>query len=217
MYRRLVSSWTDPPEVAPGVLEPPTALTSDGTWATPLDFREWMMYLDTVSYLPGDILTKLDRASMAVSLEARVPLMDHRVVEFAWRLPLSLKLRQGQGKWILRQVLARYVPTELTDRPKMGFGVPIDSWLRGPMRDWAENLLEERRLGESGYLDPRPIRRRWSEHLSGRRNWQYPLWNILMFQAWRERWQFQPTEAEPASRLLAGACTSPEDMTAAAP
>jgi asparagine synthase (glutamine-hydrolysing) len=145
-----------------------------------------MMLADAKAYLPDDILVKVDRAAMAVSLETRVPMLDHRVVELAWRLPAHLKIRGTRGKHILRSVLARYVPSTLTERVKMGFSVPLDDWLRGPLRDWANTLLEPGRLRREGFLDPEPIGARWHEHLSGTRNRQQSLWTILMFQAWLE-------------------------------
>lgn len=190
LYRGMVSQWQSPSDIVVGGHEPDTVLTRPDDRLAGLNDVERMMALDMLTYLPDDILAKVDRASMACSLESRVPFLDHRVVEFAWRLPLEYKLRrESQGyttKWALRQVLYRYVPVELIERPKMGFGVPIDSWLRGPLRDWAEELLSEARLRREGYLNPAPIRQKWAEHLGGQRNWQHPLWCVLMFQAWLE-------------------------------
>ncbi len=184
MYLSLVSQWPDPEQVVKAAHEARTVLGDPTDRAAVHDFTRSMMYLDTVTYLPDDILVKVDRAAMGVSLETRVPLLDHRVVEFAWRVPLSMKIRNGQGKWLLRQVLHRYVPQELVERPKMGFGVPIDIWLRGPLRDWAEELLDETRLRNEGFFEAAPIRKLWDEHLSGVHNWQYHLWTVLMFQSW---------------------------------
>lgn len=188
LYRRLVSQYHDPVSLVVGTGEKNIWADAQVLTLRRQDFSERMMFHDLVGYLTDDILTKVDRAAMAVSLETRVPMLDHHVVEFAWQLPLSMKIRnEGEGKWLLRRVLDRYVPRELIDRPKMGFSIPLDSWLRGPLRDWAESLLDARRLEQEGYFHPGPIRQRWAEHLSGTRNWQYALWNVLMFQAWNER------------------------------
>jgi asparagine synthase (glutamine-hydrolysing) len=185
-YRGFMSHWANPGDIVLQGDEPPNYFNSGESAAGISGYFESMMLSDTLNYLPDDILVKVDRAAMGVSLETRVPLLDHRVVEFAWRLPLHMKVRNGQGKWVLRQVLDKYVPRELIERPKMGFGVPIDSWLRGPLRDWAESLLDESRLRSEGFFNPGPIRKKWAEHLSGQRNWQYHLWDVLMFQAWLE-------------------------------
>jgi asparagine synthase (glutamine-hydrolysing) len=187
LYLDLVSHWNDPGSVVIGGSEPPTQLTGNAPTLKGLDDIQRMMALDMLTYLPDDILTKVDRAAMGVSLETRVPFLDHRVVEFAWRLPQSLKLRDGKSKWALQQVLFRHVPKELLERPKMGFGIPIDSWLRGPLRAWAEELLSESRLKREGFFHPGPIRQKWKEHLDGHRNWQYLLWDVLMFQLWLDK------------------------------
>ena len=187
IYRRLLTHW-EPDQVMRGA-EEPKGIIWDTTVAKDIpNLLDRMQFLDLVTYLPDDILTKVDRASMAVALEARVPLIDHRVVEFAWRLPRSVKFRGGQSKWLLRQVLYRYVPPHLIERPKMGLGIPLGEWLRGPLRDWAEGLLSEHRLREGGLFDTAQVRRYWAERLGGHRNWQYLLWDVLMFEAWRERW-----------------------------
>lgn len=186
VFHYLVSHWHTSVDVVKGSKELATALSQPDMRLNCLGYEDRMMYLDAVTYLPDDILVKVDRAAMAVSLETRVPFLDHRIVEFAWRLPLSMKIRRGQGKWILRQVLNKYVPEELIERPKMGFGVPIDTWLRGPLRDWAESLLDESRMRREGFFNPAPIRQKWTEHQSGARNWQYHIWDVLMFQAWLE-------------------------------
>ncbi|MBS0534401.1 MAG: asparagine synthase (glutamine-hydrolyzing) [Proteobacteria bacterium] len=192
IYRRLVTHW-EPPSIMPAADEYDTVLSDRSLSSEMPEFLDQMQFLDLVTYLPDDILTKVDRASMAVALEARVPLIDHRVVELAWRLPHHVKVRNGVSKWLLRQVLYRHVPKELIERPKMGFGIPIGEWLRGPLRDWAEALLDERRLIEAGFLDAARVRQVWQEHLSGQRNWQYLIWNVLMLEAWWQQWMTAPT------------------------
>ncbi|WP_210546244.1 asparagine synthase (glutamine-hydrolyzing) [Rhodoferax sp. PAMC 29310] len=187
LYLRLVSHWDDPASVVIGGKEPPTLLTGNAPQLAGLNEIQRMMALDTLTYLPDDILVKVDRAAMGNSLEGRVPFLDHRVVEFAWSLPQSMKLRDGVGKWVLREVLYRHVPKALIERPKMGFAVPIGDWLRGPLKEWAAALLDESRLQKEGFFHPKPVRQKWEEHLSGVRNWQGHLWDVLMFQAWLEQ------------------------------
>ena len=197
-YKSLCSQWKNPLSVVLGAAGEEPSLVEDQLLFGLPGLREQMMLLDMLTYLPGDILTKVDRASMAVSLEARVPFLDHRLVEFAWRIPTEFKVRDGQGKWLLRQVLDRYVPRAIMERPKQGFGVPIEEWLRGPLRDWAECLLAEHRLQEEGFFDPVPIRQTWLAFLGGRGHTQHLLWCILMFQAWWEE------QSKPRPAIIAG-------------
>jgi asparagine synthase (glutamine-hydrolysing) len=186
LYECLVSIWQQPEAVVLGAERSRATSLSTLSMGGSLDFVHAMMCADMLTYLPDDILVKVDRASMAVSLEARVPFLDHRIIEFAWRLPLQMKIRGGEGKWLLKQVLYQHVPEKFFARPKMGFGVPIGEWLRGPLRDWAESLLASERLAREGFFNVNLVRQCWQEHLSGKRNWQYALWTILMFQAWLE-------------------------------
>ncbi len=186
LYQGMVSHWGRPEEVVLSSREPATFLSEPPPGLSSLSEIERMMLLDLLTYLPGDVLTKVDRAAMGVSLETRVPMLDHALIEFAWRLPLDMKLNGNVTKWPLRQVLYRHVPRELIERPKKGFAVPIAAWLRGPLRAWAEALLSEQRLREGGHFDVAPVRRCWQEHLSGRRSWAGQLWDVLMFQAWLE-------------------------------
>ncbi len=184
MYRRLVSHWQDPASVVLAATEPRTVIDELGQAPHGLAPIELMCLLDQLTYLPDDILVKVDRAAMGASLETRVPLLDHRLVEFAWGLPLHQKVRGGHTKWLLREVLYRDVPRALIERPKQGFAIPLDRWLRGPLRSWAEGLLNPSRLVREGWFDAKAVRSKWDQHLRGERNWQFHLWDVLMFQAW---------------------------------
>jgi asparagine synthase (glutamine-hydrolysing) len=208
IYLRAVTMWPDPSSVVLGSQEHEVVQRAVTRFSAMPTSLEMGMLTDLTKYLPDDILAKVDRASMAVSLEARVPLLDHRVVEFAWRLPLKFKLRRGKTKWALRQVLYRHVPAELVERPKMGFVMPVDLWLRGPLRDWAEDLLSGENLGRHGFFSIEPIREKWQEHVSGSRNWQYLLWPVLMFQAW-----IAQTRSISSSQLEAGAMVSRQHVS----
>lgn len=183
LYRDIQANWKHNPVLGVSGANSMNGL-DDRDWTDLPDIFSRMMCLDAATYLPDDILTKVDRASMAVGLETRLPLLDHRVVEFAWRIPLEMKILNGKSKWLLRQVLYRHVPQKLLERPKMGFSIPLDEWLRGPLRDWAEELLDEKQLDDDGFFDVAMVRASWAEHLSGVYNRQYALWNVLMFQAW---------------------------------
>ncbi len=189
LYGHLISHIYSPDHLVIGSTKQRELIESRPIPPSLTNFTEKMMYLDMTNYLPDDILTKVDRASMAVSLESRVPLLDHRLAEFCWSLPLSLKIRDGQSKWLLRQVLYRNVPQELIERPKMGFGVPVTDWIKGPLRDWAESLLSESALKDANLLEVKAVRKIWSEHLSGQGAMGYLIWDILMLQDWSSRWQ----------------------------
>ncbi len=188
LYRRLISFWDQPENLVPGAQEQQNCLWDENIKDHIPPFIERMQVLDGLTYMPDDILTKVDRASMAVSLEARVPLLDHRIAEFAFHLPRHQRVRDGQGKWLLRNVLARYVPRALFQRPKMGFGIPIGEWLKGSLREWADDLLSTEKLEADGMLNAQPIQQVWQQHLSGQINAETQLWTVLMFQSWREKW-----------------------------
>jgi asparagine synthase (glutamine-hydrolysing) len=184
MYRGLLSCWDDPSGVALECLEPPTILDASNGSLKLTNVLDRLMYFDTVMYLPEDILVKVDRASMSVSLESRMPYLDHELLQFCWRLPRSMKVKGGAGKYLLRRVLDRYVPNHLMERPKKGFSVPLATWLRGPLKGWADDLLTEDSLKHFGILDATAVRKKWSEHLQGAANWQAQIWNILILQSW---------------------------------
>jgi asparagine synthase (glutamine-hydrolysing) len=184
LYSLLNRHWPAGSRVVIGGETAGTEFHPDSYWIGSGSFLENMMAYDSLTYLPEDILCKLDRASMSLGLEVRVPLLDHRIVELAWSMPLEQKLSGGVGKRPLRQILSRFLPAELFDRPKTGFGIPVGQWLRGPLRDWAEELLSAERLEREGWLQPGPIREKWEQHQTGKWDWQYLLWNVLMFQAW---------------------------------
>lgn len=183
-YQRRMSTWADPEGLALGANEPATLLTDPACWLPTDDLVQQMMLMDIITYLPDDLLVKLDRAAMGVGLEPRTPFLDPRVMEFVWRLPIGMKVRSGVRKWILRQLLYRYVPPVLIERPKQGFEIPLSTWLRHGLREWAESLLDESRLAREGFFDARQIRQRWELHLAGDNQWKHSLWSILMFEAW---------------------------------
>jgi len=185
MYKELLSYWNDPESVVLRGSEPDYIFNHDINFMKKQEFVNQALYWDSLFYLPDDNLCKVDRASMAVGLETRLPLLDHRIVEFVWRLPLNMKIRNKESKWLLRQVLYKYIDRKLLDRPKMGFSIPIAEWLRGPLRDWGEDLLAEKKLRNEGFFNPTIVRQKWDEHIKGKRNWHLALWAILTFQAWR--------------------------------
>jgi asparagine synthase (glutamine-hydrolysing) len=188
LFREIRSLWSEPELVVPGAVESVDPIWAGAATNAVPDFLDRMAVIDLLTYLPDDILTKVDRATMAVSLEGRCPILDHRVVEFALGLPREHKIAGATTKIVLKNVLARHVPRALFERPKQGFESPIADWLRGSLRDWAEDLLDPIAMHADGLLDPAPIQQKWLEHQSGRRNWQSALWSVLMFQEWKRRW-----------------------------
>ena len=185
-YLGMLSHWTDPDDIVLDGFEYKGVLWDEELESKVPDFLDRMQFKDILTYLPDDILTKVDRATMAVGLEARVPIIDHRIVEFSWRIPRKMKIRNGESKWLLKQVLNRYVPKELVDRPKMGFGVPLDAWLKGPLREWADDILTESNITKYGLVNPAPITKIWNEHKLGQGKWHYLLWDVIMLHAWAE-------------------------------
>jgi asparagine synthase (glutamine-hydrolysing) len=204
MYLKLVSNWAEPESVVVNCVEPSSVVMEREQWPDIPDFTERMMFLDLVTYLPDDILVKVDRASMGVGLESRVPFLDHRVVEFSWKVPIWMKIKNGKGKWIIRQILKKYLPQEVVERPKKGFDFPINNWLRGSLRDWAESLLDSSRIQQEGYLNSVTIEKEWRRYLSCESNSFQRLWSICMFQAWLECEKKQPytTQANTYSNIL---------------
>jgi asparagine synthase (glutamine-hydrolysing) len=195
-YKHLMSPNRNPLDWLKRKQEPATAIDNRFPWEKLPDFLHRMMYQDFVTYLPDDILVKVDRAAMSISLETRIPLLDHRIIEYAWSLPSAFKQRRGRGKWLLREVLGQYVPRSLFERPKKGFNVPIAQWLRGPLHEWAEELLSGTRLRREGFFDDKAIRRKWLRHLDGSGDGGVPLWHVLMFQAWLEQQQLSRPRME---------------------
>jgi asparagine synthase (glutamine-hydrolysing) len=187
LYSRLITHWKNPAKVVKGTTNTNDLYSRQFEVLDTDNFTHQMMYMDMQTFLTDDILTKVDRSSMSVGLEARVPFLDHRLIEFAWKVPLDMKIKNNQGKWLLRQVLYKYVPMEMIERPKMGFGIPIDSWLRGPLRAWADELLNKERIEAEGIFEYELIHKKWREHLNGKRNWAYHIWDILMFQCWYDK------------------------------